>query len=256
MPTIAIGGTKLHYHDVGSGPPTICLVHGSGGTGAVWMRQMEGLADVARVVAPDLPGHGESSGDGLDGIEHGATVVRALLDALDVRTVVIGGHSMGGGVAQAFALAYPDRVAGLILVGTGARLRVLPEVFERLERDYEAGVRYLTRMAVADAAPSELVDSLAAQAARTAPSVHARDFRACNAFDVLARIGAIRVPTLAIVGSEDRLTPPKYARFFEEHIAGTRLVVVDGAGHYVQVEQPDATTGAIREFLATLPRST
>src|SRR5207244_12526716 len=80
------------------------------------------------------------------------------------------------------------------------------------------------------------------------------DLRACDAFDVMTRIDTIRAPTLAICGEEDRRTPPKYSRFFGERIAGSRVVVVPGSGHYVQVEQSEPTTAALREFVRSCCR--
>ena len=252
MAETSVAGITLHYEITGGGPPTLCLVHGSGGSSAVWMRQLEGLADVARIVALDLPGHGASGGDGIGDIQNAAGVVRGFLDAIGVTTVVLGGHSMGGAVAQAFALAHPERLAGLVLVGTGARLRVLPKIFERLEGDYLDGVRFLVDLAVARDAPHPLRQSLVRQTEATPPRVLIGDFRACDAFDVMARIGTIRAPTQVISGVEDQLTPPRYARYFHDRIAGARLALIEGAGHYVQLERPDETTQAIRELLTAI----
>jgi pimeloyl-ACP methyl ester carboxylesterase len=219
------------------------------------MPQLEGLADVARVVAPDLPGHGQSGGEPPRSIEESTTFVAGFLDALSVRDVVIGGHSMGGAVAQQFALTYPERVDGLVLVGTGARLRVLPRLLDLLATDYAEGVSLLMQMAVGSATPAALKASLHRLTAANPQRVVLGDLRACDVFDVMARIGTVRAPTLAICGEEDQLTPPRYSRFFGDRIAGSRVVVAPRAGHYVQVEQPEATTVALREFLTALPGS-
>jgi pimeloyl-ACP methyl ester carboxylesterase len=253
VPTITVDGTPIHYQETGTGNRIVCLIHGSGGSTAVWIRQLEGLADLARVIALDLPGHGQSGGSGIGTIAEAAMVVHGLLSAIGVTSAVVGGHSMGGAVAQAYALAHPDRLAGLVLVGTGARLRVLPTIFERLEKDYAEGVMFVTRLAVSREAPPELVASLAQQTLTTPRSVFVGDFRACDVFDVMDRIGTVRAPTLAICGAEDQLTPPKYSALFANRIVGARVVVVEGAGHYVQLERPDETTEAIRAFVTSLP---
>jgi surfactin synthase thioesterase subunit len=189
------------------------------------MPQLEGLADVARVVAPDLPGHGQSGGEPPRSIEESTTFVAGFLDALSVRDVVIGGHSMGGAVAQQFALTYPERVDGLVLVGTGARLRVLPRLLDLLATDYAEGVSLLMQMAVGSATPAALKASLHRLTAANPQRVVLGDLRACDVFDVMARIGTVRAPTLAICGEEDQLTPPRYSRFFGDRIAGSRVVV-------------------------------
>ena len=253
MPKVTVDGIPIHYELAGGDEPTVCLVHGSGGSSAVWIRQLEGLADVARVIAPDLPGHGESGGAGIGTIDAAAGVVHGFLDALGLRTVVLGGHSMGGAVAQAFALAHPERLVGLVLVGTGARLRVLPKIFAELEGDYLEGARFVIDLATATDAPAELKAALVRRTVAVRPNVFIGDFRACDAFDVMDRIGAIRAPTLVLCGTADRLTPPKYARYVHDKIRGARLVLVEGAGHYVQIERADETTHAIREFLRDLP---
>lgn len=252
MPRIRVGGIDVSYESTGGGPPTICLVHGTGGTGGIWTRQLEGLADVARVVAPDLPGHGQSGGEVPRSIQESTAFVARALDALAIQSVVIGGHSMGGAIAQEFALTRPERVTGLVLVGTGARLRVLPRLLELLATDYPEGVDLLMRMAVASGAPAELKASLHRLTAANPQPVVLGDLQACDVFDVMDRIGTVTVPTLAICGEEDQLTPPKYSRFFGERIAGARVVVVPGSGHYVQVEQPEATTAALRVLVAAV----
>jgi pimeloyl-ACP methyl ester carboxylesterase len=252
MARVQVNGIDVHYETAGAGAPCVCLVHGTGGTGGVWGRQLEGLADIARVVAPDLPGHGRSGGAPPRRIEEAATFVARFLDALSVPRVVIGGHSMGGAVAQQFALTWPDRVEGIVLVGTGARLRVLPRLLDLLASDYPEGLRLLMQLAVGSQAPAELRADLHRATAANPQPVVLGDLQACDVFDAMDRIGTIRAPTLAICGEEDQLTPPRYSRFFAERIAGARAVVVPGAGHYVQVEQPEATTAALRELVTTL----
>ena len=252
MALVNLDGIDVGYESSGRGAPAVCLVHGTGGTGAVWMRQLEGLADVARVVAPDLPGHGRTGGSLPRSIDESADFVARFLDALGLDRVVIGGHSMGGAIALQVALGRPERVAGLALIGTGARLRVLPRLLELLATAYPEGVDLLMGMALAAGAPAELRASLHRQTLANRPGVVLGDLQACDAFDALARLGEITAPTLALCGEEDQLTPPKYARFFGERIAGARVVIARGAGHYVQVEQPDATTAALRDLVTAV----
>jgi len=159
---------------------------------------------------------------------------------------------MGGAVAQALALAHPESLDGLILVGTGARLRVLPQIFESLRASYGEGVRFITDLALSPSASRALKDAVTAQTLETRPEVTIGDYAACDSFDVMQQIGALRVPTLVVAGREDRLTPPRYAEFLARAVPGARLLVVERAGHYVHLEQPDLVNQAIREFLATL----
>ena len=252
MPAKVVDGVGIHYVQTGSGAATLCLVHGAGGNTLSWIRQLEGLADAARVVALDLPGHGESEGDGCRRIGDYAQVVRGFIRAAGLGRVVLGGHSMGGGVAQTVALEHPELLAGLVLVGTGARLRVLPRVFELLASDYSDGCALVNVMGFSAATSQALKDGARAVMLGTRPSVTIGDFAACDAFDVMAGVGGIRAPALAICGEEDQLTPPKYAEFLAAKIPGARLLLVEEAGHFVQLEQPAIVNAGIREFLGSL----
>src|SRR2546426_782991 len=146
----------IAYASAGAGSPTVCLVHGTGGSSDVWMRQLEDLADLGHIVALDLPGHGRSGGTIPRRIEDAAAAVAGLLDALGITRVVIGGHSMGGAIALQFALSCRERPDGLILIGTGARLRVLPRLLDLLANHYHEGVSLLMTLAIGARAPAEL----------------------------------------------------------------------------------------------------
>ncbi len=250
MPTVTVRGLAVHYESSGSGAPALCLVHGAGGSAEVWRPQLDGLASTARVVALDLPAHGGTGGDGGASIDDAASLVREIVQALGLAPVVIGGHSMGGAIAQAFALAAPELTAGVALIGTGARLRVLPKLFDLIETDYDAAVAFITDLA--PRAPASLRSAIIAQTKRTPPRILANDFRVCDRFDVTARLGEIRAPALVVCGDEDHLTPPKYAEFLQARLPSARLVMVPGAAHYVQLEQPDAVTRALAGFLTAL----
>ena len=141
MPTIIVTGEKLHYqfrHEIrqADGPPLV-LVHGAGGNLMHWPGELRRLPGHT-VYALDLPGHGKSGGAGRAEIGAYAEVVRGFAEALGLVPFVLAGHSMGGAIALEFALRYPARLAGLILVGTGARLRVAPEILAGIQDDFKA----------------------------------------------------------------------------------------------------------------------
>src|SRR4051812_35441051 len=116
MPTVSVAGLPINYEARGDRGPAVVLMHGSGGNAGVWRSKLEGLSDVARVVALDLPGHGRSSGS-FATIDEAVAIVRAFVEALALERVVIGGHSMGGAIAQSFVLAAPHTTAGAMLIG-------------------------------------------------------------------------------------------------------------------------------------------
>jgi pimeloyl-ACP methyl ester carboxylesterase len=253
MPLLNVNGRPLHYVETGGGGPPLVLVHGAGGSATVWVRQLEGLADATRVIALDLPGHGASPGDGHRVVAEYAAAVRDFLLGLGAGPVILCGHSMGGAITQTVALTASELLRGVVLVGTGAKLRVFPRLFELMERDYGDGVAFVTQYAWSPASPTSLRESGSRAMLETPSAVTLGDFLSCDAFDVMTRVGAIRLPTLVIVGEDDQLTPPKYAEFLADNIPGSALVRIPQAGHYVQLEQPDEVNRAMREFLRTLP---
>lgn len=158
---------------------------------------------------------------------------------------------MGGAIAQQFALDHGSEVDRLILVGTGARLRVLPSFLEGLLNDFESTVEMILGYAYAEGVDQELVDLGRGELLANAPAVPHGDLVACDNFDVMDRLGEIRCPTLIICGEEDQLTPPKYCQFLQEHIANAMLTIIPGAGHMVMLEQPEQVSVAIEGFLKT-----
>jgi pimeloyl-ACP methyl ester carboxylesterase len=197
----------------------------------------------------DLPGHGRSEGSGCDHIERYAEAVVTLMDCVGIEKGVIVGHSMGGAIAQTMALAHADRVAGLVLVATGARLRVSPAILEGIRSDLEATAVLITHYAWSTEAPPRLAELGKKTLLQTGPDVLLADFGACDRFDVMERLGQIRVPTLIVAGSADQLTPLKYAHFLAEHIPDARLRTIENAGHMVMLERPEIVELAIQRFI-------
>jgi pimeloyl-ACP methyl ester carboxylesterase len=219
----------------------------------VWLPQLLGLGDVARLLAVDLPGHGATAGAGCAAIADYVAWVVGFLDAHGLDRVVLGGHSMGGAVAQAMALGHPGRVEALALVGTGARLRVQPRILELFRDQPLEGAGLVGRLAYSPVTAAQAVVEAQRALGATLPAVVLGDFLACDGFDVMETVAAVRVPTLVLVGRDDRLTPPKYADFLARRIPGARLVEIDAAGHFPQLEQPAAVNAALRAFLGSLP---
>lgn len=246
----------LFHSDSGparAGGPPLVLVHGAGGTHRHWPEEVRGLPG-RRAVAVDLPGHGASPGPAPETVPGLAAGVLALLDALAVPRAVVAGHSMGGAVALALALEAPARVAGLVLVGTGARLRVAPAILQATADPaaLAAAAESMAQWSFGPSAGPDLRRALAEGLLANAPGVVHGDFAACDAFDVTARLGEIRAPALVLCGSEDRLTPPKYSELLRDRIAGARLELVPGAGHMVMLEAPAAVARAVEAFLASM----
>jgi pimeloyl-ACP methyl ester carboxylesterase len=226
----------------------LVFIHGSGGTGRVWKYQSEHFP---ASIAITLPGHPE--GDLIDSVPGMTAWLKKTLEESELADLVLIGHSVGGGIALQYALDYPEDVYALISVGSGGRLRVHPDT-----------INYMEQALTKPDAIAPMIDSfwqkvegnfaseLRADAIALGPGVFLNDFKACDEFDVMDRLSEISVPTLAIVGSEDVMTPVKYAEFLVEKLQDAKIVVVEGGSHSVFAEYPQEVNGAIDRFLGKL----
>jgi pimeloyl-ACP methyl ester carboxylesterase len=248
----------------------ILLVHGAGDSAAVWEHQLASLGTEHTVVALDLPGHGARLSEQAHAghAANAAELARAIEQAGMERPVLVG-HSMGGAVVLTYLLGSETSgagsipqgaVRGLVLVGSGARLRMHPVFMEAArERAAAAPSALLAEPLVPPEralGPNPTPETLAWHAAHTnqatAQAAYA-DFQANDAFDVMARLGEILVPTLIIGGAEDSMAPPKFQQYLADNIPNARLVLLPGAGHYPMAEQPVAFNRALAEFVGALP---
>jgi pimeloyl-ACP methyl ester carboxylesterase len=234
--------------------PPVVLIHGAGEDHRFWHVKQRRLPGY-RVFAPDLPGHGKSKGLGRQRVAAYAEAIRDWLDDIGIYRAVFVGHSMGGAIAQRLALEHPDQTLGLGLVATGARLRVRPDLLEKLStpNTFKGALDLIIANYFAAGASSELKDSVREQLAANRPSVLLCDYTASDHFDVMERLGEIKVPVAVISGKEDTFTPVKYAEYFAEHLPNAELTLVPDAGHMVALEQPEAVAGALEAFLQKVP---
>lgn len=253
MPFTNVAKQKIYYETEGTNGVPVIFVHGSGSNHTIWKPQVRALSTIARPVAIDLPGHGQSDLPGRNSVDGYCNVILGLLDTLRLNRAVVIGHSLGGAIAQSIALAHPDRVAGIGLVGTGARLRVLPAILDGILNDFEKTVPFVVENAYAPNLSDEMRAQAMAELQACSPQVTHGDYSACNVFDVMARLGEIRAPTIVICGKQDRMTPYKYSEFLVSKIPGAQLVLIDNAGHSVMIEQPEQTSRALVDFVKSLP---
>lgn len=225
----------------------LVLVHGSGYTPDSFTAQVAGFVG-SRALA--LPGH--PVGEALTSVKACADWLARRLQLVPDNATVVVGNSLGGAIALRWALDFPAQARGLVLIGTGARLRVAPAIFAMIDNEWAACIPTLVDLALSAHAPANLRVQAIRWHEQVGQENTRRDYAACDAFDVMTELAKLQLPTLIIVGSDDRLTPLKYSQYLQAHISASELVVIEGAGHLAMAEQPDRVNAAIQKFLDSM----
>lgn len=263
MTTTRIDDIQLAYTDVGAGP-TVVLLHGYPFNRSLWTEQAEVLRDRYRVVIPDLRGFGESdSATSPATMNHMAEDVADLMDHLEIEQAVIGGLSMGGYVALAFARQIPARVRALVLADTRAQAdteegkQTRAQQAEKALSEGMAGIAdaMLPKLLTPDTVSKrpEVVKRIRDMMLKTKPEGAAAALMGmAQRDDQTEFISSIEVPTLIAVGREDALTPVADSEAMHAKIADSRLVVIENAGHVANLEQTEQFNDALRAFLNSI----
>jgi len=227
----------------------LIFVHGSGNTGEVWKCQTTYFPDS---VAINLPGHPE--GKPCTSVGDYAGWLHEYILKQGYKEPVLAGHSLGGAIVQSYALKYHQDLKALILIATGARLRVHPDYLAIIGDGIADPERWLKEFVepLYARVPPEFKEGIIKDVAKVGAAVQLNDFLCCDQFDVMDKVSEIKLPALVICGSEDNLTTVKYHQYLANKIAGARLMVIDGATHFVLLEKPAEVNLAIERFLAEL----
>jgi pimeloyl-ACP methyl ester carboxylesterase len=248
---VATGGREF---DVSQ--PTIVLLHGAGFDHTAWALHSRWFAHHGYgVLAPDLPGHGRSSGAPLPAIADMADWTAALLDAAGAARARLVGHSMGSLVALETAARHPARVIALGLIGTADAMAVGPDLLKAAEANDHAAIDMVSIWGLGYQA--ELGGSLAPGLwmhsgaerilERCRPGVLFSDLSACNAYqNALAAAAKIAIPTTLILGERDMMTPARAGKALAAALPNSRTIVLRGAGHMMMAERPDELLAALQ----------
>jgi YbgC/YbaW family acyl-CoA thioester hydrolase len=260
---ITVNGVNLAVEVQGEGP-AILFIHGYPLDRSIWRAQIDALEGFRRI-APDLRGMGQSDAPDLGySMSIYAADLAALLDVLGVDEVVLCGLSMGGYIALEFLRQRRSRVRGLVLMDTRAEADT-PEI----RRSRDAAAATAKERGAAAIADAMLPKVLAAATLGRRPDMAERLRSLMAGTPVPGIVGALAamrdregsealletlapIPTLVVVGEADGVTPPAQARAMAAAIPGAKLAIIAGAGHLPPLEQPDATTERLREFLRSL----
>lgn len=256
-------GINLAYDDSGSGLAVV-LLHGFPFNRSIWSEQVSALQRDFRIITPDLRGHGESEVTaGTITMETMARDIAALLDQLQVSHTVLGGLSMGGYVALAFARLFPERLQALVLADTRAQGDTAEAKQNRAvqaEKALKEGMKPIADGMLPKLFTPETFSNRAAVVQRvnemmlsTPPEGAAAALRGmAERQDHTTFLSHINVPTLILVGREDPITPLADSQLMHEKIAGSRLEIIEKAAHVSNLEQPEKFNDGLSEFLRRL----
>ncbi len=251
MPVVATTAGKIYYaekDDPLSRHVPLILVHGAGSNHLTWSAEIRRLPGT-RVIAPDLPGHGRSPLPGHQSMSAYAESVRQLMAALEIPRAVIVGHSMGGGIALTMGIHMREVVAGLVLVATGAQLKVNPKILNTVLDDPEAVVDMIMRWAWSRDADEDVRRQGRKQLMATSPEVMYGDYLACDNFDIVDHLTEIEVPTLIVGAKNDKMTPLALSETLTAGITQSTFVRIEGAGHMIPLERPQAVADHLSRWL-------
>jgi len=255
MPIVHVNGKQISYwigrKGFSEGREVVLFVHGAGGGQYTWSYQKGFFEKGCNPIIIELPGHRASGGEGEEEIGRYAESVYSFLKALGLSKVFLVGHSMGGAIVQTLALTHPEAIKGILLVGTGAKLRVLPMILNGIKNDFEETVRKITQFAYSRKAPADLIEKGVFDLMKCRPEVLYGDFLACDRFNIMNEVEKINLPTLILCGEEDELTPVKYSQFLQNRIKGSKLEILPHAGHMVMMESPGAFNEKIGKFISS-----
>ncbi len=226
----------------------LIFVHGSGEWGGIWKEQL-GYFENAEAIT--LPGHPE--GKLRKSVEEYTEWLQQHIESNRYNDVILVGHSLGGAIVMTYALKYPKDLKAIVLVDTGARLRVHPRYLAQLEEAVNGNpdrwVKWLRGLFRKDS-PEE--QAIIQKYLEVGPQAQLNDLLCCDKFDIMDRVHEISVPTLAICGSEDILAPVKYTEYLAQKIPGAKKVIIEGASHFVFLDKPDDFNKALDGFIKSL----
>jgi len=255
MPTLQLTNHELYFaerrhHDEQG---TAMFLHGAAGSSAIWPETFYSLPGM-RVIALDLPGHGRSSPPGRRSIEHYVKSVTEFISAMQLRDVVLVGHSMGSAIALAVAARSSVEIRGLALIGAASRMPVNNSALIAAANASDDLADFI--------ADNGLGTSSATLSDRIRQEVHATDaltaygdFLACDRFDIRSTLATITTPTLIIAGEADRMTPFRFSESLAAGLPNAQLVSLPETGHFAMLEQTEIVKDLIANFCHNLAPS-
>lgn len=267
MPFVELPDQSLlvDHNNVASRGVNLVLIHGAGGEKRTWpatwrlagdAQRSVGLAITASpgrltnhsIYAVDLPGHGRSPGPPLTTIAAMADCLEAFFEATGLDHVIPVGHSMGGLISLELARRKNRRLAAQVIVASSARLAVTDQILDGLKSDFPATIDFIVKYSFDRGTAPFFPAKARAYSLATGPEAAHADFAACATADYRTALEGMALPTLVVASEGDRMVPVKQQRALAEALPAGELVIIDGAGHYPQLERTHAVQQAIARF--------
>lgn len=235
---------------------SLICIHGSGGNHSIWSHQYGRLHTKYNIIAVNLPGHGQSGGNGENNIKSYCEWLNKLLTVLELRKVTLVGHSLGSAIALQFAIHYAEHLSGIVCIGGGMKMPVNSMFLDFLQTNPPQLPAEITEMickfSLAKENRSKFSAPLQKSIALSRVDVLYGDLKACNELDLSRDAHKIKVPALIICGSEDKMTPPDLSRALASTINQSTLEIIEGAGHMVMIEKPAAFNNSLERFTVSI----
>jgi 3-oxoadipate enol-lactonase len=262
VPKTRCGDIEVAWYEVGRGEPLV-LVHGLGDDHRAWRRMLPHLCLTSRVILYDFRGHGQTTAGRPEGtLSQLSADLVALMDAVALDRANLAGFSLGGTIVMRTAIDHPDRVTRLIPIATSSRVgRSAAEWYATRAEMVRAGAPELRATLEADTRdvysnrPDEFAEGWLIRSQSTADPVGYGNACAAmaglNAQPLDPDLNRITAPTLVIAGDRDQLCPPRAAEIIRDALPGSRVAVIEGAGHPIPVERPDELAALVADFLGS-----
>lgn len=269
MPRIEIQNCEIAYSTNGaanrSDDFSVCLVHGAGGRDQDWPQAWRSIDDVTRamgltpashiadldqypIYSVDLPGHGHSSGTGYSSVDEYADAIEGFIEALELKRVVLVGHSMGAAITLLVAIRQNPRLAAVVLIGSAAKLQVSPAILDGLQNDFENTVDAIIKYSWYKQTGAFFKEKGRQRMLETGSDVVYGDYYACADFDLTEQLDQVQVPALLIASDNDRMVRMKDSEATANTL-GAKFVGLEECGHFQHIEQTAKCAKALSEFL-------
>lgn len=273
MPKISIGSFELSYshNGVASQPskPSLVLVHGAGGQEKDWPQAWRSTADLTRsmglvpqshggaldevpIYALDLPGHGASGGESSQSVAVYADAVEKFLEAMELDTVFLTGHSMGSAISLEIGIRGNPRLKALVLIGGAAKLHVADAILTGLQTDFENTVDAITNYSWHKQTWAFFKQKGRQRMLEAGQTVVYNDYFSCSGYDRTADLNKVEIPVLVIASDNDRMVRDKDSRAMAESFEDGTYLLLENCGHFQHIEQTSKVADTISTFIQRL----